>query len=94
MTLVDEKSALEEMEKEASKPRSIAEASQDNNEKPPEDHVMSGAKLHTLIFGLAVAVFLMALDMSILVTGTESRLHRPSRQFAYYVKTFSHPLHH
>ena len=40
----------------------------DGNEKQSEDHFMSGAKLHILVLGLGFAVFLMALDMSILVT--------------------------
>ncbi|KAF2008162.1 MFS general substrate transporter [Amniculicola lignicola CBS 123094] len=38
------------------------------DEKAPEDQFMSGAKLHILIFGLGLAVFIMALDMSILTT--------------------------
>ncbi|KAF2035937.1 MFS general substrate transporter [Setomelanomma holmii] len=33
-----------------------------------EDYSLSGAKLHIIIFGLGLAIFLMALDMSILVT--------------------------
>ena len=32
------------------------------------DYSLSGAKLHIIIFGLGLAVFLMALDMSILTT--------------------------
>lgn len=37
-------------------------------EKDSEEHYMSGVKLHVLIFGLALSVFLMALDISILST--------------------------
>lgn len=33
-----------------------------------EDYTLSGAKLYIIIFGLSLAVFLMALDMSILAT--------------------------
>jgi hypothetical protein len=33
-----------------------------------DNQILTGAKLHIIIFGLALAVFLMALDMSILVT--------------------------
>lgn len=33
-----------------------------------EEYYLTGAKLHILIVGLGLAVFLMALDMSILVT--------------------------
>jgi hypothetical protein len=32
------------------------------------DYTLSGAKLYIIIFGLSLAVFLMALDMSILAT--------------------------
>lgn len=32
------------------------------------DQILTGTKLHIIIFGLALAVFLMALDMSILTT--------------------------
>lgn len=40
----------------------------ENNDSQTVDYSLSGAKLHILIFGLGIAVFLMALDMSILVT--------------------------
>lgn len=40
----------------------------ENNEQETKDQFMSGIKLHILIFGLGLAVFLMALDMSIVVT--------------------------
>lgn len=33
-----------------------------------DDYTLSGAKLYIIIFGLGLAVFLMALDMSILTT--------------------------
>ena len=44
------------------------EIHQDDNDKAVEDCSLSGAKLHILIVGLALAVFLMALDMSIITT--------------------------
>lgn len=39
-----------------------------SNEPEDVDYTLSGAKLNIIIFGLGLAVFLMALDMSILVT--------------------------
>jgi hypothetical protein len=33
-----------------------------------DDYTLSGAKLYIIVFGLGLAVFLMALDMSILTT--------------------------
>ena len=41
-----------------------------DNEKASEhqDQFMSGPKLYILIFGLGIAIFLFALDMSIVVT--------------------------
>jgi hypothetical protein len=44
------------------------QASSIKPEQPTEDHFMSGPKLHILIFGVSIAVFLMALDMSIIST--------------------------
>lgn len=47
----------------------IGEPSKDIDSKAEdEDYSLSGAKLHIIIVGLGLAVFLMALDMSILVT--------------------------
>lgn len=43
-------------------------SSEDYHEQQNVDYSLSGAKLHVLILGLGLAVFLMALDMSILVT--------------------------
>ena len=40
----------------------------DDSSKVDDDYTLSGAQLHVIIFGLGLAVFLMALDMSILVT--------------------------
>lgn len=40
----------------------------DDSNAEEEDYTLSGAKLHIIIFGLGLAVFLMALDMSILMT--------------------------
>lgn len=40
----------------------------DSDEKDDTDYFMSGTKLHILICGLGLAVFIMALDMSILTT--------------------------
>jgi hypothetical protein len=42
----------------------------ESNEKASEhqDQFMSGPKLYILIFGLGIAIFLFALDMSIVVT--------------------------
>lgn len=42
----------------------------EDNEKSSEhqNQFMSGPKLHILIFGLGIAIFLFALDMSIVVT--------------------------
>jgi hypothetical protein len=39
----------------------------DDTDKEAEENYMSGVKLYILIFGLGLAVFLMALDMTILV---------------------------
>ncbi|KAF2652370.1 MFS general substrate transporter [Lophiostoma macrostomum CBS 122681] len=56
---------------EASSPDDVSirgklESSKD--EQQTKDHFMSGPKLHVLILGVAIAVFLMALDMSIIST--------------------------
>jgi hypothetical protein len=40
----------------------------DNEKKADSEYYMSGTKLHVLICGLALAVFIMALVMSILTT--------------------------
>jgi tetraacyldisaccharide-1-P 4'-kinase len=45
------------------KPSKIVE-----NDEEEDSQILTGAKLHIIIFGLGLAVFLMALDMSILVT--------------------------
>ncbi|KAH7372287.1 major facilitator superfamily domain-containing protein [Pyrenochaeta sp. MPI-SDFR-AT-0127] len=52
----------------ASTTLSVSTSSDDNRQVQSVDYSLSGAKLHILIFGLGLAVFLMALDMSILVT--------------------------
>lgn len=53
----------------ASAPTSLAEdTTKEENEKVSEDQFLSGPKLYILIFGLGIAIFLFALDMSILVT--------------------------
>ncbi|KAF2175721.1 MFS general substrate transporter [Zopfia rhizophila CBS 207.26] len=46
---------------------SLLESSPPDDDKA-EDHSMSDLKLHILIFGLAIAVFLMALDTSVITT--------------------------
>jgi hypothetical protein len=46
----------------------ISERRKNAGQDVSEKHVMSRAKLNTLIFGLGLAIFFMALDMSILAT--------------------------
>lgn len=63
-----EKPSILEKDTEDSKATSLAEKTPVEEEDDGEQHHMSGAKLHVLIFGLGIAMFLMALDMSILST--------------------------
>jgi len=46
----------------------VGDSSKQIEEKEPEDHFLTGPKLYVLIAALSLAVFLFALDMSILVT--------------------------
>lgn len=43
-------------------------ASQNGEDQDGEDYILTGPKLYTILFSLSLAVFLMALDMSILTT--------------------------
>lgn len=61
-----EHSSVQEKDSEGSMVDSTKE--QTPKDKDVEDHYMSGAKLHILIVGLGIAIFIMALDMSILAT--------------------------
>lgn len=47
---------------------SVHDASQDEDADKDEDYILTGPKLYTILFSLSLAVFLMALDMSILTT--------------------------
>lgn len=47
---------------------SIHDASGNEEDGEDEDYILTGPKLYTILFSLSLAVFLMALDMSILTT--------------------------
>ncbi|KAH7130238.1 major facilitator superfamily-domain-containing protein [Dendryphion nanum] len=64
-----ESSSVPEKDTMASNEIPLVEPTEPPTEKPEHsDQFMSGIKLYTLVFGLGLAVFLMALDMSIIVT--------------------------
>lgn len=56
-----------------------------------EDYILSGAKLHVIIFGLGLAVFLMALDMSILVTAVPliTEKFHSTAEIGWYMSAYS-----
>lgn len=41
---------------------------QDESDTEEEDYILTGTKLHVILFALGLAIFLLALDMSILST--------------------------
>lgn len=63
---IDETTKVEDMDVPISKSTSLSDNTPEAKEA--EDNIMSGPKLLILMVGLGFAVFLMALDMSILST--------------------------
>jgi hypothetical protein len=56
-----------------------------------DDYSLSGAKLHIIIFGLGLAVFLMALDMSILATAIPqiTEKFQSTKDISWYMSAYS-----
>lgn len=69
---------------------STHETHADNDEKVDPEYFMSGAKLHILICGLGLAVFIMALDMSILTTAIPkiTEKFRSTEDIGWYVSAY------
>jgi hypothetical protein len=63
---INDKATADDMDLPASKSTSLSDKTPEPKEA--EDNFMSGPKLAILMVGLGIAVFLMALDMSILTT--------------------------
>lgn len=58
----------EKVIEDGSETSSARRGSRHSDTQISEDYSLTGAKLHILVMGLGLAVFLMALDMSILTT--------------------------
>jgi hypothetical protein len=68
MASITETNGVRQEEKDNESHDSSSMEQTQKDDVPDEDYTVSGAKLHIIIFGLSLAVFLMALDMSILAT--------------------------
>lgn len=65
--------------------------SKDGSLNDDEEYSLSGGKLHIIIFGLGLAVFLMALDMSILVTAIPliTEKFQSTKDIGWYMSAYS-----
>lgn len=73
---------------------SLADVDQDSknsHDEAVENYELTGAKLHILVFGLGLAVFLMALDMSILTTAIPliTEKFHSTADIGWYVSAYS-----
>jgi hypothetical protein len=66
--MADTVKEISAQEKDVSRPTSPSDEGLAVETDPTEAYYMHGAKLNVLVAGLAMAIFIMALDMSILAT--------------------------